>query len=361
MHLQHFACRWPLGRAKPVALEEQLCTFNTSPVGGLLVVPSQLHQRSSYAPSTLRLQVASWSCQASYTRGVVMHLQHFACRWPLGRAKPVALEEQLCTFNTSPVGGLLVVPSQLHQSSSYAPSTLRLQVASWSCQASYTRGVVMHLQHFACRWPLGRAKPVTLEEQLCTFNTSPVGGLLVVPRQLHQRSSYAPSTLLLQVASWSCQASYTRGVVMHLQHFSCRWPLGRAKPVALEEQLCTFNTSPVGGLLVVPSQLHQRSSYAPTTLRLQVADPTTSYDPQHNVKIERMHRCLKNSLRARLGYRRRRHREKRHNRYPCGRLGRSQIQQNNVPADSIRRFGIKLYYRIWRGIQCRGYHYGQLV
>ena len=29
-------------------------------------------------------------------------------------------------------------------------------------------------------------------------------------------------------------------------------------------------------------------------------DPTTSYHPQHNGKIERMHRCLKNSLRARL-------------------------------------------------------------
>ena len=27
---------------------------------------------------------------------------------------------------------------------------------------------------------------------------------------------------------------------------------------------------------------------------------TTSYHPQHNRKIERMHRCLKNSLRARL-------------------------------------------------------------
>ena len=27
---------------------------------------------------------------------------------------------------------------------------------------------------------------------------------------------------------------------------------------------------------------------------------TTSYHPQHNGKIERMHRCLKNSLRARL-------------------------------------------------------------
>ncbi len=53
---------------------------------------------------------------------------------------------------------------------------------------------------------------------------------------------------------------------------------------------------------------------------------------------------------SRTGYRRRRHRERRHNRWPCGRLGRSQIQQNNVPADSIRRFGIKRYYRIWRGI-----------
>ena len=29
-------------------------------------------------------------------------------------------------------------------------------------------------------------------------------------------------------------------------------------------------------------------------------DPTTSYHPQHNGKVERMHRCLKNSLRARL-------------------------------------------------------------
>ena len=29
-------------------------------------------------------------------------------------------------------------------------------------------------------------------------------------------------------------------------------------------------------------------------------DPTTSYHSQHNGKIERMHRCLKNSLRARL-------------------------------------------------------------
>ena len=29
-------------------------------------------------------------------------------------------------------------------------------------------------------------------------------------------------------------------------------------------------------------------------------DPTTSYHPQHNGKIERMNRCLKNSLRARL-------------------------------------------------------------
>ena len=29
-------------------------------------------------------------------------------------------------------------------------------------------------------------------------------------------------------------------------------------------------------------------------------NPTTSYHPQHNGNIERMHRCLKNSLRARL-------------------------------------------------------------
>ena len=29
-------------------------------------------------------------------------------------------------------------------------------------------------------------------------------------------------------------------------------------------------------------------------------DPTTSYHPQHNGNVERMHRCLKNSLRARL-------------------------------------------------------------
>ena len=29
-------------------------------------------------------------------------------------------------------------------------------------------------------------------------------------------------------------------------------------------------------------------------------DPTTSYHPQHNGRVERMHRCLKNSLRARL-------------------------------------------------------------
>ena len=29
-------------------------------------------------------------------------------------------------------------------------------------------------------------------------------------------------------------------------------------------------------------------------------DQTTSYHPQHNWKVERMHRCLKNSLRARL-------------------------------------------------------------